>query len=92
MRSRYCAYVKALVPYLLRTWDPSTRPGELELDPRLHWRGLEVLRTADGNQGDQFGTVEFTAHHDRGGVGGVLREVSTFRRHEGRWVYVDGTP
>jgi SEC-C motif-containing protein len=90
MRSRYAAHAKGLVSYLLRTWDPSTRPDTLELDPRLRWRRLEVLRTADGGEQDEVGTVEFSAHHERDGVQGVLHEVSTFRRCDGRWVYVDG--
>jgi SEC-C motif-containing protein len=91
MRSRYCAYAKGLAAYLLRTWDPSTRPAELELDPMLRWQGLEVLRAVDGGDGDPVGTVEFVAHHQLDGARGVLHEVSTFRRHEGQWVYVDGT-
>ena len=91
MRSRYCAYAKGLAPYLLRTWDPSTRPVELHLDDRLRWTGLEVLRAVGGGELDEVGTVEFVAHHDVDGVGGVLHEVSRFRRHDGEWVYVDGT-
>jgi SEC-C motif-containing protein len=90
MRSRYCAYVKGLAPYLLRTWDPSTRPVELDLDPTLRWSGLEVLRVVDGGDGDPVGTVEFVAHHERGGVRGALHEVSRFRRRDAQWVYLDG--
>ena len=83
MRSRYSAYAKALVPYLLRTWDATTRPAELELDPAVSWVGLEVLATSDGGEHDETGTVEF--------VGGALHEVSRFRRSAGDWVYLDGT-
>jgi SEC-C motif-containing protein len=92
MRSRYSAYAKALVPYLLRTWDASTRPADLELDPALHWVALEVLATSGGGEHDETGTVEFAAHHDRGGISGVLHEVSRFRRSDGCWVYLDGSP
>ena len=91
MRSRYSAYAKALVPYLLRTWDATTRPAELELDPAVSWVGLEVLATSDGGEHDETGTVEFVARHERGGVGGALHEVSRFRRSAGDWVYLDGT-
>ena len=89
MRSRYAAYVVADEGYLMRTWHPRTRPDDLGLGqagtPR--WLGLAVLATADGNEGDQSGEVEFEARH----VGGVLRERSRFSRRAGHWVYVDGT-
>ena len=90
MRSRYSAYAKGLDAYLLRTWDPSTRPAELTLDDRLRWTGLEVVRSVGGGELDQVGTVEFIAHHDVGGAGGVLHEASRFRRLDGAWVYIDG--
>jgi len=32
--------------------------------------------------------VEFRAHHERGGVPGVLHERSRFEWRRGRWVYV----
>ncbi|GAB3445275.1 hypothetical protein GCM10027517_25920 [Phycicoccus ginsengisoli] len=89
MRSRYAAYVLGDEAYLLRTWHPRTRPQDLGLGragtPR--WLGLTVVATADGNEGDQVGEVEFEARH----VGGVLRERSRFTRRAGHWVYVDGT-
>lgn len=88
LRSRYAAYVLGDEAYLLRTWHPRTRPHDLALErggtPR--WLGLQVLETADGNEGDQEGEVEFEAHH----VGGVLRERSRFVRRAGHWLYVDG--
>ena len=90
MRSRYCAYSKGLVAYLLRTWDPSTRPADLHLDHWLRWTGLEVVRAVGGNELDEVGTVEFVAHHELDGVAGALHEVSRFRRHDGEWVYLDG--
>ena len=89
MRSRYAAYVVGDEAYLLRTWHPRTRPADLGLGhagtPR--WLGLSILATADGNEGDSAGEVEFEARH----VGGVMRERSAFSRRAGHWVYVDGT-
>lgn len=89
MRSRYSAYAKRLPAYLLRTWAPETRPTALELEPSLEWTGLEVIATTAGGSDDSRGVVEFAAHHVRGGVQGVLRERSAFRRDVGVWVYVD---
>ncbi|MFI7018084.1 YchJ family protein [Streptomyces sp. NPDC050164] len=86
MRSRYCAFVKRDVAYLLRTWHPRTRPGTLELDPRMRWTGLEILETSDGTAFHTTGTVEFRASYR----GGSLHERSRFERVDGAWVYVDG--
>ncbi|MET9684371.1 YchJ family protein [Streptomyces coeruleorubidus] len=86
MRSRYCAFVKGDVAYLLRTWHPRTRPGTLELDPRMRWTGLEILDTSDGSAFHSTGIVEFRASYR----GGSLHERSRFERVDGAWVYVDG--
>ena len=91
MRSRYSAYAKGLTGYLLRTWDPSTRPDQLDLEPDIRWTGLEVLARTGGGETDEIGTVEFSAHHRTGDRSGVLHEISRFVRHDGGWVYLDGT-
>ncbi|MFI7414143.1 YchJ family protein [Streptomyces sp. NPDC049627] len=86
MRSRYSAFVKGDVAYLLRTWHPRTRPARLELDPGMRWTGLEILDAVDGSAFHTTGIVEFRASYR----GGALRERSRFERVEGAWVYVDG--
>ncbi|WP_086563973.1 YchJ family protein [Streptomyces africanus] len=86
MRSRYCAFVKGDAGYLLRTWHPRTRPGTLELDPRMRWTGLEILDASGGSAFHAVGTVEFRASYR----GGSLHERSRFERVDGAWVYVDG--
>lgn len=86
MRSRYSAFVKGDAEYLLRTWHPGTRPGRLELDPRMRWTGLEILDTTDGSAFHTTGTVTFRASYR----GGALHERSRFERVAGAWVYVDG--
>src|SRR5690606_41880378 len=53
MRSRYSAFVVRDAGYLLRTWHPRTRPGRLDLDPAVRWRGLVILDTADRPACDQ---------------------------------------
>jgi SEC-C motif-containing protein len=95
MRSRYTAYALAqgrgvappgMLAYLLRTWHPSTAPGDLELGP-LIWTGLEIL--SHETRGDA-GVVEFVAHHKVNGRAGKLHELSRFVREAGAWLYVDG--
>lgn len=90
MRSRYSAFALGDVAYLLRTWDPSTRPETLTLDPGQRWQRLEIVDTEGGGLLHTEGTVEFRAHYRQGGRRGVLHERSRFRRHDGRWVYLDG--
>lgn len=89
MRSRYTAYARGNLDHVFRTWHPRTRPADLELDPRLAWTGLTVLRSR-GGESDDAGEVEFRAGWRLGDQSGVLHEVSRFGRRAGRWVYVDG--
>lgn len=88
MRSRYTAFATGDVDHLARTWDPSTRPRTIHLDPDRTWTGLEVLATSGGGLLDTEGVVEFAAHHSDSHGEHVLHEVSTFTRHDGRWVYL----
>lgn len=97
MRSRYSAFAVGDAAYLLATWHPSTRPGELEPDVDVQWRRLDILNTVRGGVADATGEVEFRAYwrvlprSGRDRDGGVLHERSRFSRENGRWFYVDGT-
>jgi SEC-C motif-containing protein len=90
MRSRYSAFVVGDAGYLLRTWHPDTRPADLELDPGMQWRRLDILSTSRGGPLDNAGVVEFAAHYRHDGDRGVQREASRFVREGRRWYYVDG--
>jgi len=92
MRSRYAAFAVGDADYLLRTWHPSTRPTDLDLDPDLVWRRLDVLRGTGGGLLDATGTVEFVAYYTDHGERGSMREHSRFVREDGRWLYVDAMP
>jgi len=89
MRSRYCAYVRAMEDYLLATWHTSTRPDALDLlkTTQPKWLGLAV--SAHQQAGDQA-TVEFVARCKVGGRAQRMHEVSRFVREDGRWFYIDG--
>jgi SEC-C motif-containing protein len=89
MRSRYSAFVVGDAAYLLRTWHPDTRPGELELDPAVEWRRLDIVSTGRGGPLDSEGTVEFKAHFRHDGERGVHHETSRFLRVDRRWYYLD---
>jgi SEC-C motif-containing protein len=90
MRSRYSAFAVGDPAYLLATWHPGTRPRTLRLDEEVRWTGLEVLATSGGRLLDGEGSVEFRAHHLRGGRAGAQHERSRFVRDGGRWRYLDG--
>ena len=90
MRSRFSAFAVGDVAYLRRSWHPSTRPADLELDADVRWYRLDVLATSGGGVFDTTGTVEFEAFW-RGPDGrGSMREVSRFVRGPEGWQYVDG--
>lgn len=90
MRSRYCAFALLDTNYLLRTWHPRTAPAELELDPGMQWRRLDILSTSRGGPLDTEGMVEFKAYYRHGSDRGVLHEASRFLRENRRWLYLDG--
>lgn len=91
MRSRFTAFVTRDEDYLLRTWDPDTRPESLELaELPIHFYRLDILKTVAGGPLDHVGRVEFEAFH-KGAATGSQRENSTFRRlADGAWVYSAG--
>ncbi len=90
MRSRYTAFVRRDAAHLRRTWHPSTRPSELELETDLQWRRLLILSREGGGPFDTEGAVEFEAHWRQGAARGRLHERSRFVREQRRWLYVDG--
>ena len=91
MRSRFSAFALGDADYLLRSWHPSTRPSDVELDPGLRWYRLDIERTDRGGPFDREGVVEFVAHY-RGTERGSIHEVSRFQREGRDWFYVDALP
>jgi SEC-C motif-containing protein len=90
MRSRYSAFALGVGPYLLASWHPSTRPGELDLDAGTTWRRLQIVDTVDGGADHAEGVVEFRAAYRTPAGAGLLHERSRFVREDGRWCYLDG--
>lgn len=95
MRSRYTAYVRHDIDYLLATHDPRTlkeidRGATEKWARESTWLGLKVLDVAGGQAGDSEGEVEFAARWRVGEQEYTHHERSTFRRHEGRWVFTGG--
>ncbi|MFN5177101.1 YchJ family protein [Limnohabitans sp.] len=88
MRSRYSAFVRGDVAYLLSTWHPRTRPPSLSLQPQARWLGLEVRRFVETSQ--DRAEVEFVARYRVEGRAVRQHERSEFLREDGRWFYLTG--
>ena len=95
MRSRYTAFVRGAIDYLLDTHDASTRRSVdraslAKWSRDTGWLGLEIVATERGGEDDDDGIVEFIARGVTRGTPFAQRERSRFRRVDGMWFYVDG--
>ena len=95
MRSRYTAYVRGEIAYLVDTHDESTRAtidvkGITQWSRDTLWMGLEIVDTVGGGETDDDGIVEFIARGVTRGKPVAQRERSRFRKRDGAWFYVDG--
>ena len=89
MRSRYSAFARGEVDYLLQTHDQSqSRRALRQACRQTQWLGLSILAVDGGGADDLEGTVRFEARHREG----VLVETSLFQRRggalAGEWLYV----
>ena len=95
IRSRYTAYIKKLVNYLVETTHPDKRSPSLETDIRQSvkstlWLRLTIHGTSHGLNSDKIGKVEFQADYQHNEERTTLHEISRFKRYKGHWVYFDG--
>ena len=89
MRSRYSAFVRGEVDYLLQTQNQSESRRALgQACRQTQWLGLSILAVDGGGADHLEGTMRFKARHR----GGALLETSLFRRRggalAGEWLYV----
>jgi SEC-C motif-containing protein len=94
MRSRYSAYVKGAIDYLIDTVLPEQRfdldrKSVQEWSESAEWKGLEV-KNSSGGEADSKGKVEFVARFRQGGLEHTHHEIGRFKRRDGKWYYVDG--
>lgn len=95
MRSRYTAYVRGAIAYLVETHAAETRSSVdaaavARWSRETVWQGLEIVATERGGETDDTGFVEFIARGITNGVPFAQQERSRFKRSEGRWYYLDG--
>lgn len=95
MRSRYSAFAVGELDYVQKTHHPDTR-AELDMDGvkswalNSTWQGLEILATEAGGQSDLEGSVEFKCRFHFNDADQVHHELSSFKKENGEWFFVDG--
>ena len=92
MRSRYCAFVKHNVDYLLRTQHQdlsglNDRQEILDTFQSCQWLELKILTKSKGEESDTEGEVEFLATYANEGQIFEHREKSHFKKIGPQWLY-----
>jgi SEC-C motif domain protein len=95
MRSRYVAFTKADVDYLMRSHHSKTRPTKDRKNierwaKSVTWLGLVIISTEAGKENENQGKVEFRAIYLENGKLQEIHEKSLFEREDGKWVYTSG--
>jgi SEC-C motif-containing protein len=96
MRSRYTAFTRQDIGYVVRTHHPSTvgavdEKATHDWMRNSEWKSLEI-RSSKGGKDDLVGRVEFAATYTDKRGDQVHAESSIFKKKNGRWYYVDGKP
>lgn len=95
MRARYTAFTKINIDFIDKTHVPGTvdfnRDEASEWAKNSIWKKLEVIKTIDGSENDDKGTVEFKAYYDdQTGNQYIHHEIAHFKKIDGNWYYEDG--
>lgn len=91
MRSRFTAYARRDVPYLLASWDVKKRPAKIDFSKETaQWHSLTIIKVKNGGAKDKKGVVEFKAFYRQDGEECYMHEVSHFIKAGQRWQYVSG--
>ncbi len=94
MRSRFSAFSKAHVDYLIATLHPSKRSvtdrnSIQSAVTNCQWLKLSIIDISNSSLDNSESFVEFLAYYEEKGYR-VLQERSRFIRENGIWFYVDG--
>jgi SEC-C motif-containing protein len=95
LRSRYTAYVRQQVEYILDTVAPSQRhqhePNAIRSWARhATWHQLEILDVQGGGPEDTRGQIEFIAHYTEKQARKRHHELAHFQKIDGRWYFYNG--
>jgi SEC-C motif-containing protein len=92
MRSRYVAYTRHDVQYVVRTTLPDQQK-RLDLESIRQWAedskwlGLEIVGTSKGGEADTAGSVEFIARFEVAGQAHEHHELARFTKLQGQWYF-----
>jgi SEC-C motif domain protein len=94
MRSRYTAFCRGNIDYLIATLHPDKRTAKdrTELAKTINntqWLGLTIINTLKGKKTDLTGCVEFEAVY-KTNEPRQLHERSQFIKNNGQWFYLEG--
>lgn len=95
MRSRYTAFAVGEIDYISKTHHESTRK-DLDMEGvkswalNSEWLGLEIREKSKGTEKDTEGQVEFKCKFTFNGSEQSHHELSTFKKENGEWFFVDG--
>jgi SEC-C motif-containing protein len=92
MRSRYSAFQKKLLHYLIDTHHPEHFNPLIieEIQESFNtcaWQKLSIISSHKGGVEDNDGTIEFRAHYAKDGTLDNHHEISYFIRIDGKWYY-----
>lgn len=99
MKSRYCAFVRGEIEYIIKTTHPDNpalagdlakwKRELLEFSRSTQFKGLKILST-DEPEGSMKATVTFAVNLIQQGRQAGFTEQSQFEKVNGRWLYLDG--
>lgn len=96
MRSRYTAYTKANIGYIIKTMKGKAAKHfdatkSLQWAKKSKWLGLTIIEAPLPNKDNpKKGLVEFIAKYELNGKQQSIHEFSEFHRQKGIWYYVNG--
>ena len=95
MRSRYTAFVKKEIEYLLTSLHPDHRSDFDEKSTRVwaesaDWKGIKIINTIAGGAEDSEGQVEFVVSYIEKGNKQEHHELSSFKKENGAWFFATG--
>jgi SEC-C motif-containing protein len=96
LRSRYSAYARQQIDYILETVAPSQRHQHEANAIRswarsATWHRLDILHVEGGGPEDDRGKIEFIAHYSEKDVRKRHHELAHFQKIDGRWYFYDGS-
>ena len=95
MRSRFSAFALAEYDYLLATTAEAKKRVEAlrqleRSNEGCRWLSLEIISKQAGELSDGDGLVEFVAMYFQDGKVASMHEVSSFKKVNNGWLYIDG--